>query len=299
MDIHHLRVFIAVYKRKSFSKAAEELHLTQPTVSDHIKALEGELNCRLFDRLSRKIIPTREAEILFIHATEIIERLAHLREAVGSLKKEVAGELIIGASTIPGTYLLPRAIAGFRIEYPSVFFQIIVSDSREIMEKMLDHELLLGIVGTRASHKDLHSHALLEDELIVVAAPSLVRQQSMALGELIGLPMVLREEGSGTRKEMEKNLEGKGISLDSLNVAGYFSSTDAVKQAVKAGMGVSILSRFSVQEELKHRTLKEVKVAGLEMKRNFYVLTHRKRSLPLLYSVFLESLKVSPAITTS
>jgi DNA-binding transcriptional LysR family regulator len=299
MDIHQLRVFIAVYKRKSFSKAAEELHLTQPTVSDHIKALEGELNCRLFDRLSRKIIPTREAEILFIHATEIIERLAHLREAVGSLKKEIAGELIIGASTIPGTYLLPRAIAGFRIEYPSVFFQIIVSDSREIMEKMLDHELLLGIVGTRASHKDLHSHALLEDELIVVAAPPLVRQQSMALRELIGLPMVLREEGSGTRKEMEKNLEDKGISLDSLNVAGYFSSTDAVKQAVKAGMGVSILSRFSVQEELKHRTLKEVKVAGLEMKRNFYVLTHRKRSLPLLYSVFLESLKVSPAITAS
>jgi DNA-binding transcriptional LysR family regulator len=111
--------------------------------------------------------------------------------------------------------------------------------------------------------------------------------------------MVLREEGSGTRKEMEKNLEGKGISLDNLKDAGYFSSTDAVKQAVKAGMGVSILSRFSVQEELKHRTLKEVKVAGLEMKRNFYVLTHRKRSLPLLYSVFLESLKVSPAARLS
>ncbi|RPI37358.1 MAG: LysR family transcriptional regulator [Nitrospiraceae bacterium] len=299
MDIHHLRVFTSVYKRKSFSKAAEELHLTQPTVSDHIKALEEELNCRLFDRLSRKIIPTREAEILFIHASEIIERLTHLREAVGSLKKEVAGELIIGASTIPGTYLLPRAIAGFRTEFPAVFFQIIVSDSREIMEKMLDHELLLGIVGTRASHKDLHSHALLQDELIVVAAPSLVRQQSMALRELIGLPMVLREEGSGTRKEMEKNLEGKGISLDNLNVAGYFSSTDAVKQAVKAGMGISILSRFSVQEELKHRTLREVKVAGLEMKRHFYVLTHRKRSLPLLYSVFLENLKISPAITAS
>jgi len=299
MDIHQLKVFSSVYRNRSFTKASEDLHLTQPTISDHIRLLEDELGCSLFDRLSRKIIPTKEAETLFIHASDIIERLAHLREAVSSLKKEVAGELVIGASTIPGTYLLPRDIASFRKKYPSVFFRIIVSDSREIMEKMLSHELILGIVGTRVSHKDLHAHALLEDELIVVAAPSLVNRQSMAFRDFIGLPMVLREEGSGTRKEMEKNLEGKGISLDGLTVAGYFSSTDAVKQAVKAGLGISILSRFSVQEELKHRTLKEVKVSGLEMKRKFYVLTHRKRSLPLLYSVILEHLKTSSATTAA
>jgi DNA-binding transcriptional LysR family regulator len=190
MDIHQLKVFSSVYRNRSFTKASEDLHLTQPTISDHIRSLEDELGCRLFDRLN---------------------------------------------------------------------------------------------------------HALLEDELIAVAAPSLMHQQSVTLRELIGLPMVLREEGSGTRKEMEKNLEGKGISLDVLKVSGYFSSTDAVKQAVKAGLGISILSRFSVQEELKHRTLKEVKVPGLEMKRKFYVLTHRKRSLPLLYSVFLEHLKTSSA----
>src|SRR5512134_1399639 len=244
MDIHQLRVFVTVFKKRSFTRASEELHLAQPTVSDYVRLLEEELGCVLFDRLGRTIIPTKEAEILFIHASEIIERLVHLREAVGSMKNEIAGELIIGASSIPGTYLLPRAVASFRKEYPSVFFQIIVSDSREIMEKVLDHELILGIVGTRALHKDLHSHALLEDELIVVAAPALVHQKALALRELMGLPVVLREEGSGTRKEMEKNLEGKGISLHSLKVAGYFSSTDAVKQAVKAGMGISILSRF-------------------------------------------------------
>jgi DNA-binding transcriptional LysR family regulator len=299
MDIHQLRVFVTVFKNRSFTKASEELHLTQPTVSDHVRLLEDELGCVLFDRMGRTIIPTKEAEILFIHASEIIERLAHLREAVGSLKKEVAGELVIGASTIPGTYLLPRALAGFRNEYPAVSFQVIVSDSREIMEKMLDHELLLGIIGTKVAHKDLHAHALLEDELIVVAAPSLVRQQSIALGELPGFSLVLREEGSGTRKEMEKNLEGRGISLDSLKVAGYFGSTDAVKQAVQAGLGISILSRFSVREELKHRTLKEVKVPGLEMKRKFYVLTHRKRSLPQLYSIFLEHLKTFVAATAA
>ena len=295
MDIHQLRVFLSVYKKRSFTKASEELHLTQPTVSDHIKTLEEELDCVLFDRLGRMIKPTKEAEVLFIHSSEILERIGHLREAVGNMRKEVAGELIIGASTIPGTYLLPRAVADFRKEYPSVFYQVIVSDSREIMEKILDHELILGIVGTRVPHKDLHYQPLLDDELIVVAATSLMQKQSVTLREFIGMSMVLREEGSGTRKEMEKNLEGKGISLEGLKVAGYFSSTDAVKQAVKAGLGISILSRFAVEEEVKHRTLREVKVAGLEMKRKFYVLTHKKRSLPLLYSVFLEHLKASSA----
>ena len=295
MDIHQLKVFLSVYKNRSFTRASAELHLTQPTVSDHIKALEGELDCALFDRLSRTIRPTKEADVLFIHASEILDRLSHLREAVSKTKREVAGELVVGASTIPGTYILPGAVAGFREGYPSVFFQVIVSDSREIIEKMLDHELILGVVGTRVLHKDLHYHTLLEDELIAVAAPSLQRRQSVTLRELIDMPMVLREEGSGTRKEMEKNLEGRGISLDVLRIAGYFSSTDAVKQAVKAGLGISILSRFAVQEELKHRTLREVKVADLEMKRKFFILTHKKRSLPLLYSVFLEHLKTSSA----
>lgn len=299
MDIHQLRVFLSVYKNRSFTRASEELHLSQPTVSDHIRTLEVELDCVLFDRLGRTIKPTKEAEVLLIHASEIVELITHLRDAVGNMKKEVAGELVIGASTIPGTYLLPRVITGFRKEYPSVFFRVIVSDSREIMEKMLDHELILGIVGTKTSHRDLKADALLDDELIVVAAPSLTRKKVMPLRSLIGLPMVLREEGSGTRKEMERCLEVKGISVDDFNVAGYFGSTDAVKQAVKSGMGISILSRFAVQEELKYRALKEVNVEGLEMKRRFYALTHRRRTLPFLYSVFFEYLKTASAIPTA
>ncbi|MBI5848207.1 MAG: LysR family transcriptional regulator [Nitrospirae bacterium] len=297
MDIHQLRVFLSVFKHRSFTRASEELHLSQPTVSDHIRSLEDELGCILFDRLGRTIRPTKEAGVLFIHASEIVERITHLREAVGNVKKEIAGELVIGASTIPGTYLLPPVIAGFRKEYPSAFFQVIVADSGEIMEKMLAHELILGIVGTKSSHKELTAHVLLDDELIVVAAPSFSHRKIMPLRSLIDFPMVLREEGSGTRKEMERCLEDKGISIDELNVAGYFSSTDAVKQAVKAGMGLSILSRYALQEELKHQTLREVAIAGLEMKRRFYALTHKKRSLPFLYSVFLEYLKSASAVT--
>ena len=114
MDIHQLRIFASVFKNKSFSRASEELFLTQPTVSDHIKALEEEFGCRLFDRLGRTILPTNEAEALYGHALEIIEKADAVKDIIGRFKKEPAGELLLGASTIPGTYLLPPVMATFR-----------------------------------------------------------------------------------------------------------------------------------------------------------------------------------------
>lgn len=291
MDIHQLKVFASVFKNKSFSKASEELHLTQPTVSDHVKALEEELNCKLFDRLGRTIIPTKEAEVLYSQAMEVIEKVDSIKDVIGQLKKEVTGELVIGASTIPGTYLMPSIMAGFRKRHPSISFQILVSDSRAIIDKVTQHELLIGIVGAKLTNSQISYAALMEDELIAVSAPSLIRKERIPLRELIKFPMVLREEGSGTRRETEKILEGKGISFDDIEISGIFGSTDAVKQAVKAGLGVSILSRLSVKDELKHEILKEIKLTDTEMKRKFYIVTHKKRTLPAAYSMFLDYLR--------
>ncbi len=113
MDLHHLKIFLSVFKNRSFSKASRELNLTQPTISDHIQTLENELKCRLFDRLGRTILPTKEAEVLNPYAAEVIEKAEALKEVVGNLKKEIAGELMIGASNIPGTYLIPSLLASF------------------------------------------------------------------------------------------------------------------------------------------------------------------------------------------
>ena len=291
MDIHHLRVFVTVFRNRSFSRASEELHLTQPTVSDHVKSLEEELYCRLFDRLGRSIAPTKEADILYSHAAEIIEKTDALKELIGQFKKEITGELIVGASTIPGTYVIPRIIAGFKKRYPSVSFQIIESDSKGVIEKVLRHELLLGMVGAKMGHGQLTFTPVMEEELIAVSSPSLIRAHEMSLEELTSFPMILREEGSGTRKEMERILEGRGISMDALKVVGCFGSTDAVKQAVKAGLGVSILSELAVADELKYKSLKKIKVKRVQMKRKFYAVTHRKRTLPFAYSIFMEYLK--------
>jgi DNA-binding transcriptional LysR family regulator len=288
MDIHQLKVFTSVFKNKSFSRASEELHLTQPTISNHIKALEDEFECKFFDRLGRTIIPTKEAEVLYSKSTEIIEKADALKEAVGQLKKDLTGKLIVGASTIPGVYLMPRIMGEFQKRYPSVSFQILISDSKGIIDSISRHELLLGIVGAKIENEQIQYTPFVEDELIVVSSPSMVNQDALTLKDLVGFPMVLREEGSGTRRETEKFLEGRGVSLDSVKIAGIFGSTDAVKQAVKAGLGVSILSKFSVADELEHYILKEIKLTDAQIKRRFYIVTHRKRTLPKAYDAFLK-----------
>ena len=288
MDIHQLRVFASVFKNRSFSKASLDLHLTQPTISNHIKSLEDEFACRLFDRMGRTIIPTKEAEVLYSQSTEIIEKAEALKDALGELKKEATGKLIIGASTIPGVYLMPRIMTEFQKKYPAISFQILIADSRGILDSISKHELLLGIVGAKLGNDQIDYTPFVEDELIVVSAPSMTEKSTIMLRELLALPMVFREEGSGTRKEAEKFLEMKGIALEDLKIAGIFGSTDAVKQAVKAGLGVSILSKFSVADELEHKLLKELHLTDIEMKRNFYIVTHKKRTLPRLYDIFLQ-----------
>jgi len=292
MELHHLRIFLSVFKNRSFSKASVELHLAQPTISEHIKTLERELNCTLFERLGKKNIPTREAAVLFNHALDIVEKTNNISVALGQLKKEVAGELIVGASTIPGTYLLPELMSDFKRKYPNVSFEVRAGDSQEIVQQVVSHHIILGIVGSKIANAQINYTPFLEDELIIVAAPSFIRNRRISLKDLCRYPMVLREEGSGTRREAEKLLEGQGVPCTSVKVAGIFGSTDAVKQAAKVGLGLTIVSRFSVMEELKHKLLKEVKLAALPMKRMFYIITHKKRDLPLLYTLFLDHLKM-------
>ncbi len=156
------------------------------------------------------------------------------------------------------------------------------------MQKVLSHELLLGIVGAKLNNSQIAYSPLIEDELIVVASPQFTKKQTMSLKDAASLPMVLREEGSGTRKEIERIFSGRGINIDSLNIAGFFGSTDSIKQAVKAGMGISVLSRLSVADELKHRILKEIALSDIKMHRHFYVVTHKKRTLPAAYMLFLK-----------
>lgn len=288
MDIHQLKVFVSVFKHRSFSKASHELHLSQPTISDHIKSLEEELDCKLFDRLGRTILATADAEVLHNYAVEIIEKVAQAKDSLKKIQNEPAGNLTIGASTIPGTYLLPEILKSFQKTYPRITPEILISDSKEIFEKVLSHELLMGIIGAKFPTQKIAYTPLIEDNLILVSSPDLIKKNSLKIEELRSYPLILREEGSGTRRETERFLTSAGLSPESLNIAGVFGSTEAVKEAVKAGLGISILSRFSVKDELSRGTIREIKIHGLNMKRFLYIIVHKKRTLPHHYKLFCD-----------
>jgi len=294
MDIHRFKIFASIFRHKSFSKASKELNLTQPTISNHIKILEKELALKLFERLGRTIRATKQAKVLYAHVMGIIESTDIMKKAIKASSKDNTGRLIIGASTIPGEYILPEIIYKFRKIYPSASFEVEISDSEGIIERVSGHELLMGIVGTKLQYDQIRYTPFIEDELIVISSPSFVKRHSMKLNELVKLPMILREDGSGTRKEIDKLLDNTGISIDDINVSGIFGSTDAVKQAVKAEMGISIVSKLSVDFELRYKILKEIKLTDIEIKRRFYIATHEKRTLPGLYAAFMEHVLAGP-----
>jgi DNA-binding transcriptional LysR family regulator len=294
MDIHRFKIFASVFRHKNISKASKELNLTQPTVSNHIKLLEEEFDLKLFERLGKTISATKQAKVLYEHAMEIIESADIMKKAIKATSEDTTGRLIIGASTIPGEYILPEIIFKFRNFYPSVSFDVEISGSGGIIERVSRHELLMGIVGTKLASDQIKYSAFIEDELILVSSPSFVKRHNIKLKELLKWPMILREEGSGTRKEIEKLLDDKGISIDDINVASIAGSNDAVKQAVKAGLGISIVSKLSVEDELRYKILKEIKLTDIELKRRFYLVTHRKRTLPVLYAAFMEHVLAGP-----
>jgi DNA-binding transcriptional LysR family regulator len=290
IETRHLKIFVAVYRTRSFTRAAEELYTSQPTVSEHIQNLEARLNCRLFDRLGRSILPTAEAEALYPRAIAILEDLRRLEEEVGLARSTVSGQLLIGASTIPGAYILPGIATLFKRRFPEISFEIRIEDTARIVAEVAANELLLGVVGAKIPTARLKYQRLLDDQLILVAAAGHAAPAEVSVDELCRLPFIVRERGSGTRRSTEALLAGQQRSLEQLNICATLGSSSAVKEAVRADLGVSVLSRLAVQRELDSGVLREIAIAGVDMKRSFYVVTAQKRTLPNHYLKFLEQL---------
>ncbi len=279
-----------MYKSGSFTKAAELLSTSQPAVSEQIKTLEKRLGCRLFDRLGRTIKPTRKAEILYPKALAILEDIRNVEEELLQEDQNVSGELTVGASTIPGAYILPHIATDFKVLHPEISFEIRIADSGEVIDAVLNHDLLIGIVGTKITSKNLNFYPFVEDELVLATAGERVIDRRISLQQLVELPFLLRENGSGTRKSMEEFGFKNGLAIDQLNTVAVLGSNAAIKEAIKENLGVSILSRISIRDELGCGKLKEIQIQGMTLKRSFYVTTLKKRSLPNHYTVFLETL---------
>lgn len=278
MDIRRLEAFAKVYEHKSFSKAAAELFLSQPTISTHVAGLESDLGVVLFDRMGRQVLPTQAADVLYVYAGKIFENLEGARAEVAALQDRIAGVLVLGGSTIPAHYLLPGLLAGFRQNHPDVTIELRVGDTREIVEMVAAGDLICGMVGAEMERPDLEFVPLFEDSLVVIAAPGFVDcDAEISAGELGAHPWVMREPGSGTRRALEAALTAAGLDIRELKTAAGVESTQAVIQFVRAGLGISAVSRLAASEHVESGRLVEIPVKGLAMERWFYLVYHRRR----------------------
>jgi DNA-binding transcriptional LysR family regulator len=277
MDIRQLEVFTKVFENQSFSRAAQQLGLSQPTVSTHIQHLEDILGKKLFDRLGRRVIPTQEAKILYRHAVEILrkrdEALAELLSLDGSAS---SGTVRVAASNIPGDYLIPHALNRLKELLPEVVFLVEIFDSNRVV-KLLKENLPnydLGFIGLEVSDPKLELKKIHDDEIVLIAPPYF-KKERIEIKELLELPLLFREEDSGTRKTVENAVKKAGLKVSSLKVIAYLGSNTAIKEAVKRGAGFGLVSKYSVQDEVECGKVKVVRVDGLTIKRCFFAVKRK------------------------
>jgi DNA-binding transcriptional LysR family regulator len=279
MDLRRLQVFAKVYECKSFSRAADDVLLSQPTVSGHIKSLEEEIGVPLFDRLGREILPTRAAELLYEYAVRILDMVEEASAAVDAFLGRLRGSLVVGGSTIPAHYVLPGMVGHFRMLYPEVRVTVEVGDTSQVAQSVLNGKLEAGLVGALPKDERLASTPIMDDTVCLAAWPDHpLAGRKVTLSDLTSTPIVLREAGSGTRAHFENALADAGLSLSDLTVAAQMGSSLGVLMAVRAKVGVGFLSRRALTDDMAAGRLVELDVEGLDLKRQFYLITRRERT---------------------
>lgn len=288
LDLSLIEIFCIVYEEGSFSRAASKLQLSQPTVSGHIKNLEDCIGARLFDRLPRQAMPTHAGKILYRRGRAILDEKYAAVQELNKFLNCVEGSLTISASTIPGEYLLPQIIASFRMKYPGVNVELQISDSEDVCQRVLSGKAELGFVGTRFEAVGLGFRHFASDTLALIVPNSEEwgSIKSLTLEELSLKPFLSRENGSGTRTTFEKAI---GPALDNFNVIASFGSTNAIKEALKAGLGVSVLSLLAVNSEIARGEFKTVEIkGGGPLHREFFMVINTSLTTSPIADAFVE-----------
>ena len=290
-----MRVFITVADKKNFSKAAKALSLTQPAVSFQIQTLEQYYQTMLFDRVNRHVKLTAAGELLLDYAIHMNNLQAELERNMQQLTGHVKGELLIGASTTIGEYILPYVVGSFKQDYPDVNVTIQIMNTKEISSAVESKTFDLGIIEGPLEQSDvIEAHNFLEDEL-VLAIPSdhpFAKKESITLEELKELPYITREPGSGGRLISEQALIDADFDIEDLNIVMELGSTTSIKSAIMGGLGVSIISKWAVQDLVKAGKVAALNVQGLTLKRSFHIILNQEKFHSEATGKFLDFLDV-------
>ena len=290
MDTRQLAAFCAVVERRSFSQAAERLGVTQPAVSLQVRALEKRLGTQLLDRSGRRVEPTEAGWHLYRGAQKMLALQDQLvADVTASAEGDLAGDLVLGASTGPAAVVLPVVLAEFQCRHPDVRVFLSVSDTHTVVERVGARELELGIVGASRRHRGVRFEPFFSDEVILACPPDHpFAGRTVSLDELRGAGVILMQEGAGVRQIVEDSLRRQGVRLRDLDVRLELGLQESVRRAVEAGYGVTFLSRTAVESDLAAGRLAEARVEGLDATREISLASATGRARTRVADAFVE-----------
>jgi DNA-binding transcriptional LysR family regulator len=272
LENFRLKVFRAVAEHLNFRKAAEHLFLTQPAITQQIKALENDLGVRLFDRSANRVTLTPQGTILFRYARKIATLAAEAEQKLGSEDGKFSGELALGVSTTIAQYVLPRLIGAFLAEHPRVQLSLHSGNTEQVVQSLLDGRVSIGLIEGPARQRGIHTKPFMRDELVLITPPS-ADGAHMSPQQLLASSLLMREQGSGSRHVVESALEKAGFKLKAFRTVMNLDSTEAIKSAVEAGLGIGFVSRWAISKELELGALKTAQVRGLQISRHFSLVS--------------------------
>jgi DNA-binding transcriptional LysR family regulator len=287
MNLNQLRVFHVTAKAQSFTRAADALFLTQPGISKHIKELEEYYDTRLFDRLGKKVVLTQAGEILYGKTEIIFNMIDQLKVEIDELQGLNRGALNIGASITMGIYILPVVLGRFRSMYPNIDVRMDIALNQQIAEMVLGNSIDFGFLGAPVSDDRLKLEPFFKDELVLIVPSNheWATHDTIEPHELLGCPFISSRQGSGTRAVIEEQLGRIGITLKKTI---EFGNTEAVKKAVEAGLGISIVSKVAIRREEHLGVIKVLGISGVDFRRTFYFAYRKDKYLSNLDKAFLQ-----------
>lgn len=272
MNLNQLAIFHAVAREGNLTRAAQKLCISQPAVSKQLLSFEKSLGMALFHRLSKGVQLTESGELLFEYSTRLFALEAEAERALAELRDLRRGRLVIGASTTIGIYLLPEILGEFQKLYPKIELNLEVANTLEIQKKLRENRIDLALAEGVLEGSEWQADAFYHDEIIAVATPGhplLQRKSTLTLKRVAAEPILLREQGSGTRAVVERAFQSRDIPLHSTVSLG---NTEAIKRAVQSRLGIAFISRLAVAHELQEKTLAELKIGDWKVARAFYRL---------------------------
>jgi DNA-binding transcriptional LysR family regulator len=287
MDVRNLEVFLSVAKHLNFTRAGEEVNLTQPSVSVRIRQLEGEVGLKLFEQLGKKVALTEAGLSLIPHARRVIAAIEDARQCIQELQGLERGSLRIGASTTPGMYLIPKVVAVFKRHHPNIQIHLRIKDTEQVEAGVLNNEFDFGFVGGHLVDHEVSALPWLTDELVLIVPPDheLARQKAVKAHHLKHQKFVFREVGSATRATIVKHLQKCGLTAEPVM---EMENPESVKKAVQSGLGIAFISRFAVETELKAKSLVAVRVSDLDIRRELKIVYRKDKHLSRAAQTFID-----------